>query len=66
MKTLNTKAFKAAKRRLRPLGVRLSITDCEEYRVSIGREASAYYTTDLGDAVGTAVKMIRCAKETSK
>lgn len=51
--------IKEAKAALRPLGVVLTKTEWDEYRVNFrnGREATAYYTNDLEDAVGTGVAM---------
>jgi hypothetical protein len=43
-----------AKNTLRPLGIRITKTEYDEYRVSRqGREKTAYYTDDLRDAVET-------------
>ncbi len=44
---------------LSALGIALKKTEYGEYRVNYkgGREASAYYTTDLNDAVGTGKNM---------
>lgn len=39
--------------------VRITFTDYDEYRVNLiaGREATAYYTSDLDDALGSAKLM---------
>lgn len=54
--------LKEAKNKCKELGCRLTCTDYEDYRVvplSDPREEVAYYTTDLEDAVSTAMKMVR-------
>lgn len=50
--------IKAAQADLRSIGMTLSHDD-GEYRVNFigGREATAYYTTDLSDAISTATQM---------
>lgn len=44
---------------LRAVGIELKTTDYDEFRVNFarGREATAYYTTDLNDAVQTGIVM---------
>jgi hypothetical protein len=52
--------IKEAKARIRPLGLVLrNDIEAGEYRVNYrgGREATAYYTNDLDDAVNTAQAM---------
>jgi hypothetical protein len=53
-----TKADRAAveKANSELLAARITFTDYDEYRVNLigGREASAYYTSDLDDALGSA------------
>ena len=46
---------------LRAVGVSISKTDWDEYRVNFrgGNEATAYYTTGLEDARGTGLAMMR-------
>lgn len=55
-------AFNAAKTELKSLGIILTYaTDYEEYRVNLrgGKEATAYYASDLQDAVGTGKYMLK-------
>lgn len=51
--------YTEAKRIVKALGLRITKTDYDEYRVALASdaEASAYYATDLDDAVDTARAM---------
>jgi len=51
--------FKDAQRIIADLGLTLKKTEYDEYRVNFkgGREATAYYTNDLQDAIDTAAAM---------
>lgn len=51
--------LKQAKAAAREVGCSLKSTEFGEYRVNLsgGKEATAYYTTDIDDAVGTARAM---------
>lgn len=51
--------LRQARQIVKDLGMTLRVIDGEEYRVAYvpDREASAYYTNDLDDAVGTARAM---------
>lgn len=51
--------YTEAKRTVTSLGLKISKTDFDEYRVALASdaEASAYYATDLDDAVETARAM---------
>lgn len=54
--------MKEAREKLTPIGVGISFNkDDDEYRVNFkgGREATAYYTNDLDDAVGTGIDMAK-------
>ena len=56
--------FTDAKRFLSSIGISIIKTDYGEYRVNFkrGNEATAYYTDDLQDAVGTGKQMIKRGK----
>lgn len=56
-----TKRLQAGKKYLRTLGVTITKRDGGEYRVNYvdGKEATAYYTDDLDDAIVTGVSMGR-------
>lgn len=58
--------YTAAKQALRQIGMRLTRNTDGEYRVAYGsdREATAYYTDDLGDAVATGRLMAVKANDT--
>lgn len=53
--------YTEAKRIVKALGMRLTRTDYDEYRIAYASnaEASAYYATDLQDAVDTARAMAK-------
>lgn len=49
----------AVRRQLAMVGVTIGHTDWDEYRVNLkgGKEKTAYYTTDLQDALDTGMDM---------
>jgi hypothetical protein len=59
LKGQHTMTYTEAKQIVNALGMRITKTEYDEYRVALANnsEASAYYATDLDDAVGTARAM---------
>ena len=53
--------MKEVKKELSEIGISIKFTEYEEYRVNFigGREATAYYTTDLDDAIATGKAMVK-------
>ena len=59
MQLVTGRKLNEARKELWALGLTLKVTDFEEYRVNYrgGKEATAYYTNDFEDAVGTGKAM---------
>lgn len=58
---MKTPTIKQAREVLRPLGISISKTDFNEFRVNFsgGKEATAYYASDIPDAIDTGKDMAR-------
>jgi len=58
-KDTDSKDLARAKAVLTPLGIEITRTEYDEYRVNFkgGKEATAYYTDDIDDAIGTGKAM---------
>jgi hypothetical protein len=66
---MSKQTFKATKAALKAIGITLSKTSNfpNEYRVNLlgGTEATAYYTNDLTDALGTGISMAEAKHPTN-
>jgi hypothetical protein len=60
-----TLKLKDVRKTLAAIGMEIEKTEYDEYRVNFrnGKEASAYYATDLEDALGTGTLMERRRRE---